>query len=256
MSRFNFTGLYAIIKALYSTTTKDDTKAVIVTDKVKNDTTIEFKNGSYIKVLTLKEGCVRGNRSKIIYPLYNREGTVDYHINKEMLDEVLAPFCKERENNDIDGQILYVSSKGELMNNLEKDKFIRVANREYLYTSVHKQIANCIINEHYKAGIYTSNVSNLETISDMLKTIIVGYEDCLRDVRPVILSKNGIEIYFANGSYIISRKINEGQKARSLHDIIYDAKIDKDVVNCIISKMFIPYHPDDRCLLKMIGVEF
>ena len=64
--KFNFTGLYAIIKALYSTTTKDDTKAVIVSNEVKNDTTIEFKNGSYIKVLTLKEGCVRGNRSKII----------------------------------------------------------------------------------------------------------------------------------------------------------------------------------------------
>ena len=142
------------------------------------------------------------------------------------------------------------------MNNFEKEKFIRVANREYLYTTIHKQIANCIVNEHYKTGIYTSNISNLETISDMLKTIIVEYEDCLRDVRPVILSKNGIEIYFANGSYIISRKINEGQRARRLHDIIYDAKIDKDVVNCIIGKMFIPYHPSDRLGLKMIGVEF
>ena len=55
MSRFNFTGLYAIINALYSTTTKDNTKVVIISDKVKNDTTIEFKNGSYIKVLTPKK---------------------------------------------------------------------------------------------------------------------------------------------------------------------------------------------------------
>ncbi len=113
MSRFNFTGLHAIIKALYSTTTKDDTKAAIISDKVKNDVTIEFKNGSYIKVLTPKKGCVRGKRSKIIYPLYNGDGTADYHFDKEELDEVLAPFCKERENNDIDGQLLYVSSKGE-----------------------------------------------------------------------------------------------------------------------------------------------
>ena len=98
MSRFNFTGLHATIKALYSTITKDDTKAIIISDKVKNDTTIEFKNGSYIKVLTPKEGCVRGNRSKIIYPLCNGDGTVDYYFDQEMLDEVLAPFCNKEGN--------------------------------------------------------------------------------------------------------------------------------------------------------------
>ena len=143
-----------------------------------------------------------------------------------------------------------------LLNDLEKEKFIKIINREYLYTTIRKQIANCIINEHYKAGIYTSNISNLETISEILKTIIVEYEDCLTNIRPAVISKKGIEIYFKNGSYIISRKINEGQRARRLNDIIYDAKIDKDVVNCIIGKMFVPYHPNDRCLLKMIGVEF
>lgn len=142
------------------------------------------------------------------------------------------------------------------MDNFEKDSLIRTANRMYLYTTVQKQIVNCIINEHYKAGIYTSNLSNLETITDMLKPVITEYEDYLKDIRPVVISKNGIEIYFKNGSYIISRKINEGQRARKLHDIIYDAKIDKDVVNCIISKMFIPYHPNDRVWVKMIGVEF
>ncbi len=127
MSRFNFTGLHAIIKALYSTTTKDDTKAIIISDKVKNDTTIEFKNGSYIKVLMPKEECARGKRSKIIYPLYNDDGTVDYHFDKEMLDEVLTPFCKERESNDIDGQILYVSSNKKLdkttLSNVVNDEF-------------------------------------------------------------------------------------------------------------------------------------
>ena len=142
------------------------------------------------------------------------------------------------------------------MNNLEKEKFIRNTNREYLYTTVRKQIANCIVNEHYKAGIYTSNVSNLETISDMFRMIITEYEDYLKDVRPVIVSKNGIEIYFKNGSYIIGRKICEGQRARRFNDIIYDSRIDRDIVNCIISPMFVRYHPDDRCLLKMIGVEF
>lgn len=254
MSKFNFTGLLAVAKALHETTTKDNIKAVIISDKVKDDTTIEFKNGSYIKVLSSKESA-RGNRAKL-YPRPSEDFMLDWCIDKKILDEVLTPFCKERENNDIDGQILYVSSKGELMNNLEKDKFIRAANREYLYTSVHKQIANCIINEHYKAGIYTSNTSNLETISDILKTIIVEFEAHLRDVRPIVISKNGIEIYFKNGSYIIGRKINEGQRARRLNDIVYDALIDKDVVNCIISKMFVPYLPNDRCLLKMIGVEF
>lgn len=142
------------------------------------------------------------------------------------------------------------------MNNLEKEKFIRNTNREYLYTTVRKQIANCIVNEHYKAGIYTSNASNLETISNMLRMIITEYEDYLKEVRPVIVSKNGIEIYFKNGSYIIGRKICEGQRARRLNDIIYDSRIDGDIVNCIVSPMFVRYHPDDRCLLKMIGVEF
>lgn len=143
-----------------------------------------------------------------------------------------------------------------MMNNVEKEIFIRNANREYLYATIHKQIANCIINEHYKAGIYTSNTSNLETISDMLRMIITEHEDYLKDVRPITVSKNGIEIYFKNGSYIISRKICEGQRARRLNDIIYDSRIDKDIVNCIISKMFIPYYPNDRCSLKMIGVDF
>ena len=142
------------------------------------------------------------------------------------------------------------------MNNVGKEIFIRNANREYLYTTIRKQIANCIINENYKAGIYTSNTSNLETISDMLRMIITEYENYLKDVRPIIVSKNGIEIYFKNGSYIIGRKICERQRARRLNDIIYDSRIDKDIVNCIISKMFIPYYPDDRCLLKMIGVDF
>lgn len=142
------------------------------------------------------------------------------------------------------------------MNNVEKEIFIRNANREYLYTTIRKQIANCIINENYRAGIYTSNTSNLETISDMLRMIITEYENYLKDVRPIIVSKNGIEIYFKNGSYIIGGKIVEGQRARRLNDIIYDSRIDKDIVNCIISKMFIPYRLDDRCLLKMIGVEF
>ena len=67
MSKFNFTGLLAVAKALHETTTKDDTKAVIISDKVKDDITIEFKNGSYIKVLTSPKGeSIRGNRSKII----------------------------------------------------------------------------------------------------------------------------------------------------------------------------------------------
>ena len=108
MSRFNFTGLFAIVKALHETTTKHDTKAVIVSDRVKNDTTIEFKNGSYIKVLSSKES-VRGNRAKL-YPRPSEDFMPDYGIDKKMLDEVLTPFCKERENNDIDGQLLYVSS--------------------------------------------------------------------------------------------------------------------------------------------------
>ena len=143
-----------------------------------------------------------------------------------------------------------------LTNNLTKEKFIREVNREFLYTAIHKQIANCIVNENYKSGIYTYNTSNLETTSDLLRTIIVEFEEHLRDVRPIIISKNGIEIYFKNGSYIISRKISEGQRARRLNDIIYDARIDRDVVNCIIGKMFIPYHSGDRVGLKMIGVEF
>ena len=97
MSKFNFTGLLAVVKALHETTTKHDTKAVIISDKVKNDTTIEFKNGSYIKVLVPKGECARGNRSKIIYPLCNGDGTVDYCFDQEMLDEVLASLSKKED---------------------------------------------------------------------------------------------------------------------------------------------------------------
>lgn len=97
MSRFNFMGILAVVKVLHETTTKDDTKAVIISDKVKGDTTIEFKNGSYIKVLPRGE-CARGNHSKIIYPLCNGDGTVDYYFDQEMLDEVLGPFCNKESN--------------------------------------------------------------------------------------------------------------------------------------------------------------
>lgn len=110
MNRFNFTGLLAVVKALYETTTKDDTKAVIISDKVKDDTTIEFKNGSYIKVLASKESA-RGNRAKL-YPRPSEDFMPDWCVDKELLDEALTPFCKERENKDIDEQLLYVSSKG------------------------------------------------------------------------------------------------------------------------------------------------
>ena len=48
--------------------------------------------------------------NKMIHKLYNNDGTVDYHFDKKALNEVLAPFCKERDNNDVDGQLLYVSS--------------------------------------------------------------------------------------------------------------------------------------------------
>ena len=110
MSKFNFTGLLAVAKALHETTTKDDTKVIIISDKVKNDTTIEFKNGGYVKVLTAKEDA-KGSRAKL-YPRPTEDFMPDWSIDKKVLDEVLTPFCKERENNDIDGQILYVSSKG------------------------------------------------------------------------------------------------------------------------------------------------
>lgn len=111
MSKFNFTGLLAVAKALHEMTTNDDTKVVIISDKVRNDTTIEFKNGSHIKALTPKEESARGNRAKL-YPRPSENFMPDWSIDKKVLDEVLTPFCKERENNDIDGQILYVSSKG------------------------------------------------------------------------------------------------------------------------------------------------
>lgn len=111
MSKFNFTGLLAVAKALHETTTKHDTKAVIVSHRIKNDTAIEFKNGSYIKVLASKENA-RGNRAKS-YPRPSEDFMPDWCVDKEILDEVLTPFCKERENNDIDGQLLYVSSNKE-----------------------------------------------------------------------------------------------------------------------------------------------
>lgn len=101
MSKFNFTGLRQVVKALHETTTKHDTKAVIVSDRVKNDTTIEFKNGSYIKVLSLKASA-RGNRAKL-YPRPSEDFMPDWCVDKKMLDEVLTPFCKEIENKDIDG---------------------------------------------------------------------------------------------------------------------------------------------------------
>ena len=94
MSRFNFTGLLAVVKALYETTTKHDDKAVILSDRVKNDTTIEFKNGSYIKVLASKESA-RGNRAKL-YPRPNGDFMPDWCIDKKILDEVLTPFCKKK----------------------------------------------------------------------------------------------------------------------------------------------------------------
>ena len=57
---------------------------------------------SYIKILSSKENA-RGNRTKL-YPRPSEDFMSDWCVDKEMLDEVLTSFCKERENNNIDGQ--------------------------------------------------------------------------------------------------------------------------------------------------------
>ena len=65
MSKFNFTGLFTVIRALYSTLVKDNTGGGIVSKEVSDDVTIKFKNGSYIKVLKHGESA-RGNRAKVL----------------------------------------------------------------------------------------------------------------------------------------------------------------------------------------------
>lgn len=102
MSRFNLFGLYQILKACWSAITQDEIKTTLVSEKIKDDTIIHFKNGSSITLLPEQVKALRGNRAKI-FQLYNNNDTADYRFDDETLDEVLVPFCKERENNDIDG---------------------------------------------------------------------------------------------------------------------------------------------------------
>lgn len=134
MSRFNFTGLFAVTKALYLTTTKDKTNTILVSEKIKDGTVINFKNGSSITLLPKQVGAVKGNRA-MIHRLYNNDGTVDYLFDKKAFDEVVSPFCRKSENNDIDGQLLYVSSNN---GKLDKTALSNVVNedfREQYYTS-------------------------------------------------------------------------------------------------------------------------
>ena len=93
---------------VWSAVTKEGIRAIIISDKIENKAVIKFKNGSYIKVLTSRESA-RGNRAKL-YPRPTEDFMPEEYIDEKILDEVLAPFCKKRKNNDIDGQILYVSS--------------------------------------------------------------------------------------------------------------------------------------------------
>lgn len=109
MSKFNFTGIIEVVKALHSTITKDNTKSLIISDRVKNGIIIKFRNGSYIKFLNPKRS-VKDNRAKL-YPNSTEDFVSDWYIDKETFDEILAPLCKEKENNNIDGQILYASRK-------------------------------------------------------------------------------------------------------------------------------------------------
>ena len=51
------------------------------------------------------------------------------------------------------------------------EQIIQDANTNFLYATIDKQFANCIVNDRYKAGIFTSNSSNLEIVSDMLKAM-------------------------------------------------------------------------------------
>ena len=111
MGRFHLFGLFQILKAFKIAITRDNTKVAIVSNKFKNSTTIKFKNGSYIKVLTPKEGKnVRGNRAKL-YPRPSEDFMPDWYIDNKILDEALTPFYVERESNNLDGQILYMSSR-------------------------------------------------------------------------------------------------------------------------------------------------
>lgn len=60
MNRFNFIGLLEVVKALYSASAKDNTKVVMMSGKVKGDTTIHFKNISHIEVLNPKRERANG----------------------------------------------------------------------------------------------------------------------------------------------------------------------------------------------------
>jgi hypothetical protein len=60
------------------------------------DNEIRFKNGSYIKVIKPEEKSetVRGKRASFGHWMFDFEGCM---LSKEQIDEVLKPFCKERE---------------------------------------------------------------------------------------------------------------------------------------------------------------
>lgn len=109
MSKFNFTVLLAVVKTLYSTITKKNTHALLISEKNKKDTVINFKNGSSITLLPKIGDSVRGKRA-MLYPLYNNDGTVDYYFDKKKFDEVFMPFCPKKENDDINEEIIHTNN--------------------------------------------------------------------------------------------------------------------------------------------------
>lgn len=66
MCKFNFIGLFLVFRALYSASNKNNTRKIIISEKIKEDVVISFKNGSYINVISPRSNA-RGNRAKL-YP--------------------------------------------------------------------------------------------------------------------------------------------------------------------------------------------
>ena len=81
------------------------------------DNEIKFKNGSHIKVLKPEEQSSRGKRASFDHWMFDFEGCT---LSKEQIDEVLKPFCIQREKiiyhskqyGDIDAEITSTNDDG------------------------------------------------------------------------------------------------------------------------------------------------
>ena len=122
-----------------------------------------------------------------------------------------------------------------------EEKRDRLIQLDFRKSAIKRQIMNCINKKNYRAGVYVAlNVKSVG-IEDDIKDIIkeLSLEDYL---DKLMFTLNDKIVRFKHGSSIKIVRANECARGNKFHDIVYDHKIENDIVNNVVLPSLVPYY--------------